>query len=79
MSHRIVVVGHGMVGHRFLADLASHRLDDVEVTVLGEEGHAAYNRILLARRDHGPRRPARAHAAREPGYGCRCAAARPRD
>ena len=47
MSHRIVVVGHGMVGHRFLADLASHRLDDVEVTVLGEEGHAAYNRILL--------------------------------
>ncbi|HWS58745.1 MAG TPA: FAD-dependent oxidoreductase, partial [Actinotalea sp.] len=47
MSHRIVVVGHGMVGHRFLADLASHRLDGVATTVLGEEPHAAYNRILL--------------------------------
>lgn len=47
MTHRIVVVGHGMVGHRFLADLAAHRLEDLEVTVLGEEPHAAYNRILL--------------------------------
>ena len=47
MSHRIVVVGHGMVGHRFLADLATHRLEGIEATVLGEEPHAAYNRILL--------------------------------
>lgn len=47
MTHRIVVVGHGMVGHRFLADLAAHRLDDLEITVLGGESHHAYNRILL--------------------------------
>ncbi len=47
MTHRVVVIGHGMVGHRFLADLASHRLDGVETTVLGQEPHPAYNRIRL--------------------------------
>ncbi len=47
MSHRIVVVGHGMVGHRFLADLAAHRLEGTRTTVLGDEPHPAYNRILL--------------------------------
>ncbi|WP_342372465.1 FAD-dependent oxidoreductase [Propioniciclava soli] len=47
MSHRIVVVGHGMVAHRFVAELLAHGLPDVTLTVLGDEPEAAYNRILL--------------------------------
>lgn len=47
MTHRIVVVGHGMVAHRFVAELAAHQLPGLAVTVLGDEPQAAYNRILL--------------------------------
>lgn len=47
MTHRLVVVGHGMVGHRLLAELDAHGVDGLATTVLGEEPHAAYNRILL--------------------------------
>ena len=46
-THRIVVVGHGMVAHRFVAELAAHQLPGLAVTVLGDEPQAAYNRILL--------------------------------
>jgi assimilatory nitrate reductase electron transfer subunit len=43
---RVVVVGAGMVGHRFTEEL--HRLDpSVEITLLGEEEYEPYNRILL--------------------------------
>lgn len=52
MSRRIVVVGHGMVSARLLdelgrltADLSAPRLD---VTVIGEEPHPPYNRLLLS-------------------------------
>ena len=44
---QIVVVGHGMVGHRFLDELASRGLD-VEVTVLAAEEGLPYNRVLLS-------------------------------
>lgn len=44
---RIVVVGHGMVGHRFLDELASRGLD-VQVTVLAAEEALPYNRVLLS-------------------------------
>ena len=43
---RVVVVGAGMVGHRFTEEL--HRLDpSVEITLLGDEEYEPYNRILL--------------------------------
>jgi len=47
---RVVVVGHGMVGHRVLDELADHRpagaIDDV--VVLGAEQAEPYNRVLLS-------------------------------
>ena len=54
--HRVVVIGHGMVGHRFVAELArgveqsarSGRPIDVAVTVLGAEPYEPYNRLLLS-------------------------------
>ncbi|MFL6090391.1 MAG: FAD-dependent oxidoreductase [Aeromicrobium sp.] len=43
---RVVVIGAGMVGHRFTEEL--HRLDpSVGITLLGEEEYEPYNRILL--------------------------------
>ncbi|MBD7951433.1 FAD-dependent oxidoreductase [Oerskovia rustica] len=46
---RVVVVGDGMVGSRFVADLlASVGPGRVRVTVLGEEGYEPYNRVLLS-------------------------------
>ncbi len=47
MTERVVVIGHGMVAGRFLIELDSRQLD-AEVTVLGDEPHPAYNRLLLA-------------------------------
>ena len=44
---RVVVVGHGMVGSRFVDELVSRR-EDVVVTVLGAEHHEPYNRVLLS-------------------------------
>jgi assimilatory nitrate reductase electron transfer subunit len=43
----IVVIGNGMVGSRFAADIAA-RHDDAKVTVLGKEDAAPYNRVLLS-------------------------------
>jgi assimilatory nitrate reductase electron transfer subunit len=43
---KVVVVGAGMVGHRFTEEL--HRLDpSVDITLLGQEEYEPYNRILL--------------------------------
>ena len=44
---RIVVIGHGMVGARFVEDIVAAD-PDVYVTVLGKEPIAAYNRVLLS-------------------------------
>ncbi|MFV0251788.1 MAG: FAD-dependent oxidoreductase [Beutenbergiaceae bacterium] len=47
MSRRIVVIGHGMVGSRFICDLLA-RDPQARITVLGAEGYAPYNRVLLS-------------------------------
>lgn len=47
--HRVVIVGGGMAGTRLAQQLAATAADGgVEVTVIGEEPHPAYNRVLLA-------------------------------
>ncbi|TAK96901.1 MAG: nitrite reductase large subunit [Aquabacterium sp.] len=45
---KIVVVGHGMVGHKFLESLVESGLKDAEVTVLCEEPRPAYDRVHLS-------------------------------
>jgi nitrite reductase (NADH) large subunit len=44
---RIVVIGHGMVGHRFVDALLT-RAADAQVTVLSEEPRPAYDRVALS-------------------------------
>ena len=49
MTERVVVVGAGMVGHRFVDELV--RRDTAgrfEIVLVGEEHYAPYNRILLS-------------------------------
>jgi nitrite reductase (NADH) large subunit len=47
---RIVVAGNGMVGHRFLEAAVARGLQaGYEIVVLGEERHAAYDRVHLTR------------------------------
>ncbi|MEO8523807.1 MAG: nitrite reductase large subunit NirB [Caldimonas sp.] len=45
---KIVLVGHGMVGHKFLESLADAGMADAHVTVLCEETRAAYDRVHLS-------------------------------
>lgn len=45
-DHRVVVVGNGMVGHRFVELAAAEA--GVAVTVVGEEPRAAYDRVHLS-------------------------------
>ncbi|MGH8431555.1 MAG: FAD-dependent oxidoreductase, partial [Solimonas sp.] len=47
-KQKIVVIGHGMVGHKFLECLAEAGLPDLEVTVLCEEPRPAYDRVHLS-------------------------------
>ena len=48
MKH-VVVVGHGMVGHRFVDALtARDEAGEFQVTVLSEEGRPAYDRVALS-------------------------------
>src|SRR5471032_1959218 len=44
---KIIVIGHGMVGHKFLAQLADRGAPQ-EVTVLCEEPRPAYDRVHLS-------------------------------
>ncbi|MEM9620533.1 MAG: nitrite reductase large subunit NirB, partial [Pseudomonadota bacterium] len=44
---QIVVIGNGMVGHHFVVSLAT-RAPHLEITVLGEEPCAAYDRVHLS-------------------------------
>lgn len=44
---RVVIVGYGMAGAR-LADELRRRDDDISITIIGAEPHAAYNRVLLS-------------------------------
>jgi nitrite reductase (NADH) large subunit len=45
---KIVVIGHGMVGHKFLESLADSGATDLNVTVLCEEPRPAYDRVHLS-------------------------------
>ena len=45
---KILVIGHGMVGHKFLESLAEVGISDAQVTVLCEEPRAAYDRVHLS-------------------------------
>ncbi|MFP5393479.1 MAG: nitrite reductase large subunit NirB [Gammaproteobacteria bacterium] len=45
---KIVVIGHGMVGHKFLESLAGSTTPGIEVTVLCEEPRPAYDRVHLS-------------------------------
>jgi nitrite reductase (NADH) large subunit len=45
---KIVVIGHGMVGHKLLECVASHDASAFDVTVLGEEPRPAYDRVHLS-------------------------------
>jgi nitrite reductase (NADH) large subunit len=48
MTQKLVVVGNGPVGHRFLEALVdSGRAEQFDITVIGEEPHAAYDRVHL--------------------------------
>src|SRR5450755_272755 len=47
---RLVVVGNGMVGHRFVESIASRgQAGELEITVLGEEARPAYDRVNLSK------------------------------
>ena len=45
---KILVIGHGMVGHKFLESLDEVGISDAQVTVLCEEPRAAYDRVHLS-------------------------------
>ena len=45
---KIIVIGHGMVGHKFLESLTASGVPGLEVTVLCEEPRAAYDRVHLS-------------------------------
>ncbi|NYE63119.1 nitrite reductase (NADH) large subunit [Duganella sp. 1224] len=45
---KIIVIGHGMVGHKFLESLATGGRANLQVTVLCEEPRPAYDRVHLS-------------------------------
>ncbi|SOZ09956.1 nitrite reductase large subunit NirB [Cupriavidus taiwanensis] len=45
---KLIIVGHGMVGHKFLECLAEAGAQNLEVTVLCEEPRPAYDRVHLS-------------------------------
>ncbi|MGB0865664.1 MAG: nitrite reductase large subunit NirB [Granulosicoccaceae bacterium] len=48
-KYRVVVIGNGMVGHKFLDSLAkSEAAGEYAVEVFGEESHVAYDRVHLS-------------------------------
>src|SRR5882724_5947377 len=55
---RLVVVGNGMAGVRFLEDLLARAPRRYAITVFGAESQPAYNRILLSDVLNGGRSPA---------------------
>jgi nitrite reductase (NADH) large subunit len=45
---RVIVIGNGMVGHRFLEELLEKKPPGLEITVLCEEPRPAYDRVQLS-------------------------------
>lgn len=62
---RIVVIGNGMVGSRFVEELVAAD-EDVAVTVLGRESTPAYNRVLLSSVVAGSKSPELLSIAAQP-------------
>lgn len=44
---KLVIIGHGMVGHKFLETVLEYATDDIEITLIAEEPHIAYDRVHL--------------------------------
>ncbi|WP_374222802.1 nitrite reductase large subunit NirB [Williamsia sp. CHRR-6] len=62
----VVVIGHGMVGHRFVTALrARDTTDQWQIVVLGEEADAAYDRVALSSYVSNPDRTALALAGND--------------
>lgn len=44
---KLVMVGHGMVGHKFIESVLENANDELEITILAEEPRIAYDRVQL--------------------------------
>jgi nitrite reductase (NADH) large subunit len=44
---KIIMIGHGMVGHKFIESVLEQAGDDIEITILAEEPRLAYDRVHL--------------------------------
>ncbi|WP_218955683.1 nitrite reductase large subunit NirB [Acinetobacter sp. YH01006] len=44
---KILMIGHGMVGHKFIESVLEQAGDDIDLTILAEEPHLAYDRVHL--------------------------------
>jgi len=44
---KLVMIGHGMVGHKFIESVLEYAGDEVEITILAEEPRLAYDRVHL--------------------------------
>ncbi len=51
---KILMIGHGMVGHKFIESVLEQAGDDIELTILAEEPHLAYDRVHLTEYFSGP-------------------------
>jgi NAD(P)H-nitrite reductase large subunit len=47
-SGKLVVIGNGMAGAKFVEELRARASESFDVTVLGDEPHGGYNRIMLS-------------------------------
>jgi len=45
---KVIIIGHGMVGHKLVESLAQTGMDHLEVTILCEEPRPAYDRVHLS-------------------------------
>ncbi|GEA60227.1 nitrite reductase large subunit NirB [Vibrio comitans] len=43
----VIVVGNGMVGHKYIETLLQQKRDDIEIITFSEEPHLAYDRVHL--------------------------------
>lgn len=46
-KQKIIVVGNGMVGHKFIENMIQAQRQDIEITTFGKEPHLAYDRVHL--------------------------------
>ncbi|GAC1527920.1 MAG: hypothetical protein NVS2B8_14680 [Vulcanimicrobiaceae bacterium] len=54
---RLVVIGNGMAGARFVEELRDRTSEAFDITVFGDEPHGGYNRIMLSGVLGGTREP----------------------